>query len=162
MALRLGQNGQGGADVFEVTGSLTLGGTLDTRVDRFASSNTQFLKETGFTPTLGDRFDLIKAGAIATVSDLSSRFAEAKGLFGYDAGGTVLKLSQTGTGLSLDTVARPTANVVDILAHTKTDADKLGMFFNTEYFGTKNYDVGMTLTSSDFITVDGQFTVSNG
>ncbi|MBF0339921.1 MAG: hypothetical protein HQL95_03035, partial [Magnetococcales bacterium] len=151
LALRLGDTGAGDHDTLEVTGTLTLAQnvTLDVVIPSFTD-------HTGFKPQLGDTFDLIQAGS------LTGKWSQAKGLFGYDAGNTVLSIKQSTTGLVLDTVKRAVSEVVSIVAHSKTDADTLGMFFNADYFANTNaFTVGMTLTSSQFLTVDGRFQLSN-
>ncbi|MFM8556270.1 MAG: hypothetical protein ACKODG_08875, partial [Betaproteobacteria bacterium] len=58
----------------------------------------------------------------------------------------------------LQVIERPLAGQMGITAHSKNDADVLGMFFNADYFGNdRDYLAGATLTAFDFITVDGRF-----
>ncbi|MGI9211233.1 MAG: beta strand repeat-containing protein [Methylococcaceae bacterium] len=82
-------------------------------------------------------------------------------MFGYDDGNTVLIIDQSSRSIALDVQERPLKKYAAIHAYAKADADKLGMLFNDDYFGSDNsYNVGMTLTTADFLTVDGRFELS--
>jgi hypothetical protein len=144
LALKLTGASQG--DRLEVTGTLTLasGATLDV------------LRSQSYLPQLKDRVDLIKAGTLV------GTFTEGTGLFGFGDGSRMLQLNQVGSTLSVEAVRRPLADLLTISAHSQADADRLGMFFNSDYFGTsRSYTVGMMLRAADFLTVTGSFVLRN-
>ncbi|MBU3651560.1 MAG: hypothetical protein FGM44_00615, partial [Limnohabitans sp.] len=144
LALQLTGPQQG--DRFEVTGTLTLaqGATLD------------ITRSAGYVPQQLQHLDIVKAGTLV------GQFTEGTGLFGFGNGSVLLQLSQAGQQLALDAVQRPLADLLDITVHSQTDADKLGMFFNADYFGVnRDYTVGMMLQAADFLTVDGRFVLRN-
>jgi hypothetical protein len=109
-----------------------------------------------FVPELGQHSDIVRAGT------LTGQFTESTGLYGFGDGARLLMVQAQLGSLALDTVKRPLADLLDITVHSQVDADKLGSFFNADYFGVqRNYDVGMTLQAADFLTVDGRFVLSN-
>ncbi|MEN9775669.1 MAG: hypothetical protein RL322_2739, partial [Pseudomonadota bacterium] len=165
LSLRLSEGTASGYDQLQVTGTLTLASTsiLDIQLrqpvigqETVDTVEVDVVLVPGFTPQLKQTFAVIDAGSIA------GRFTESKGLFGFSAGTRMLQVRNDNTGLSLETVQRPLADLIDIRAHTVSDADRLGMFFNSDYFGTeRSYAVGMTVTTVDFLTVDGRFELKN-
>ncbi|NDG42542.1 MAG: hypothetical protein EBY28_25120, partial [Betaproteobacteria bacterium] len=167
--LQLTLAGDHQSDQLLVTGTLSLAtGQLLTDSNSPALAIVRSAGDALYRPKLNDAFDLITAGQI------TGRFGQATGLFGYSAqrstdptdfnsGSLLMQMNAVGTqGLGLSVISRPVADLVAIQAHSQSDANRLGMFFNPEYFVSQpSFNVGMTLTTSDFLTVDGVFQVSN-
>jgi hypothetical protein len=130
-------------DQWMVSGTATLAGSLD------------LVLEPEFTLQLGDEF------VILTAQSLLGRFDNASDLFGFGDGSLYLKVVQTAQSLKLVVTERPLANVLQMTQHTVLDADKLGMFFNPDYFGQRAYDVGMAMAVEGFFFVDGNFYLGN-
>ncbi|MEY3042345.1 MAG: hypothetical protein RLZZ174_1427, partial [Pseudomonadota bacterium] len=109
-----------------------------------------------YTPQLDQDYALLSAGA------LSGTFAGSAGLFGYDDGKTFAKVDvdnpDNPTAFGVTVVPRPAASTLDIVAHAAADAAKLGTFFNAAYFDVSSaLSVGMTVSTQDFATLDGEF-----
>ncbi|MEN9761790.1 MAG: hypothetical protein RI906_1616, partial [Pseudomonadota bacterium] len=165
LALKLVDGTVGGHDRLQVTGTLSIqsGATLDVLLrqpvmgtETVDTETVSVVLEPGFIPQLKQNFALITAGSIA------GRFEEGSGLFGFDDGSRLLQISNSATSLSLETQQRSLADLVDIKAHGAVDKNRLGMFFNSDYFGVdRSYSVGMMVTTADFLTVDGSFNLKN-
>ncbi|NBS66996.1 MAG: hypothetical protein EBT33_22145, partial [Betaproteobacteria bacterium] len=165
LSLRLSDGTATGFDRLQVTGTLTLapGSILDIQLRQpvmgteiIDTEPVDVVVTPGFTPQLKQKFAIIDAGSIA------GRFTDGKGLFGFSSGTRLLQIAADSRTLALDTIARPLSDLIDIRAHAVADADRLGMFFNSDYFGTeRSYSVGMTVTTVDFLTVDGRFDLKN-
>ncbi|MEN9330757.1 MAG: hypothetical protein RLZZ484_1945, partial [Pseudomonadota bacterium] len=113
-------------------------------------------------PRLERYYDLIGADVVL------GRFGSGKGMFGFGDSTNFLQVNPVKAvdedvvkGIVLTVSERPGANKMSIKAHSVADADTLGTFFNSPYFGEgKNYSAGMTVQAANFVTVDGRFALS--
>jgi len=140
----------------EVTDTLALGNEAQQGVVATTVSNgLDVVWPAGFDPG-SDAITLLTTGQV------TGRFADATGLYGFTDGSTYLALTTEASGeITVSETLRPAASQLGIEAHEKSDADTLGVFFNGAYFGYgATYEVGMTITAADFFTADGRFTLN--
>jgi len=139
-----GGTAQGNHDLVVITGEAVLDGILD----------ISFVN--GFEPVEGNEFEIL------TFASAQGHFTFGRGQFGFGDGSLYMDVIQYEDRLVMVAAPRAAADLVEINADTKLDNDKLGTFFNGDYFGYRTFEVDAALVVSEFFHVNGRFFLENG
>jgi hypothetical protein len=120
----------------EVTDTLALGNEAQQGVVATTVSNgLDVVWPAGFDPG-SDAITLLTTGQV------TGRFADATGLYGFTDGSTYLALTTEASGeITVSETLRPAASQLGIETHEKSDADTLGVFLTVRISVTDTYEV---------------------
>ena len=121
--------------------------------DVVVDGSLQILLINGFTPSVGDEFEILTYGS----SD--GLFDEATGLFGFGDGSLYFEVAAGATALSLTVQEFGRGEGDSFLADTPADADNLGEFLNSDYFqvAAPSLVIPGSIQLAGFVNASGAF-----